>query len=286
MNMVKALLVGAAALTAIAAMPAPAQARYQSFLSRLYSLRSSYRGHVHIAKMDMGGTNSKRPVIFINTDFGSGSYHTWTAAQKQKFNTFQADLSKALGTNTVRIWNPHERGTDQGGDWLQVASCKGTNTRLDAANRNKHWSCYSSIYERDATIPMPGTEQTVLTVKLKNPQLTKFNTYINAIKADYRGTLGETDYNGGTPPYVSGRSTGSHNCTSWMTSWLTKHVGNGFRYGADPPSWCARTGRDPEARSVRALLVFNHPNAVHTGQTIPRDFQLSFAGEVNGPSSW
>jgi hypothetical protein len=285
MKKIKALLLGAAVVMVAGSIPTGADASPATFLRRMYRLRSKYRGHVHIAKMDMGRSRDKRPAIFINTDFGRGEFHTWTSAQQQKFNSFQRDLSKALGTNTIRIWNPHEPGTDQGGDWLQVASCKGYNPRLEPQNRNKHWSCYSSIREREPALPQPGQEQTNVLVKLKNPQLTAFNKYINAIKRDYRGTLGETNYNGGTPPYVSGRSTGSHNCTSWMTSWLKKEVGNGFRYGADPPSWCKSTACDPYARSVRGVVVFNHPNAPHTGQTISRNFQLSFAGEVNTPAS-
>ena len=176
MKMIKALLLGVAAVMVIGSTMGLAEARrYKSFLSRMYSLRAKYRGHVHIAKMNMGSSQLKRPAIFVNTDFGTGNFNNWNAAQKQKFASFQADLSKAMGTNTLRIWNPHEPGTDQGGDWLQVASCKGYNPRLAANNRNQHWKCYSYVSEREATVPKPGTEQTNLLVKLNNTQLTKFN---------------------------------------------------------------------------------------------------------------
>lgn len=240
-----------------------AEASEQTFMRRMYALRAKYRGHVHIAQMN------NKPAVFINTDFGQGDYYSWTSAQQTKFKSFRKDLLKTLGTNTLQLWNP------VGGDWLHVGTGTGYNNKLAADNKGKTIKLYSYYGANDFEVPTPGTERTALMVKLKNTQLGKFNTYLEKIKTDFEGTLGETEYNGGVPPYVSGRSTGSHNCTSWMTSWLQKEVGGGLSYGADPPSWCRWTARS-DATPLRGVIVFNHPNAPHTGQTVPSNFPLKF----------
>lgn len=262
MNAKRAFLFAAAALLLGTSF---AEARYRSFRQRLFDLRAQYRGHVHIARMN------GKPAVFINTDFGQGSYRRWTPAQKRRFQRFQKDLLKTMGTNTLQLWNP------VGDDWLRVGTGTGRNQRLAAENKGQKIKLYNRYESNPFIIPEPGTQRSTVMVKLKNPQLSKLNAYLEAIKSDFRGTLGRTDYYGGVPPYVSGRADGAHNCTSWMTSWLEKEVGGGLDYGADPPSWCRATARySNHIQPVRGVLVFNHPNAPHTGQSIPYNFPLHF----------
>lgn len=114
-------------------------------------------------------------------------------------------------------------------------------------------------------------------IKLKNSQLSAFNDYLGAIQNDFRGTLGRTDYNGGTPPYISGSESGSHNCTSWVSTWARANVSNAIPYGAYPPGWVERMARTrSNASAYRGLVVFNHPDAPHTGQRVARNFELEF----------
>jgi hypothetical protein len=237
--------------------------RYGSFVARMYSLREQYRGFVHIA------TKGGKPAIFINTDFGVGQYENWSEAQKARFQKFRSELLAVLGTNTLQLWNP------VGDDWLHVGMGTGGSRLLDQENKGQTLKLYDYHTLHEFEIPTPGTERTTVLVKLTNPQLAKYNTYLRGIKTDFYGTLGETEYNGGIPPYVSGRPDGTHNCTSWMTSWLTKEVDRDLRYGADPPSWCRSTARG-DAQALRGILVFNHPNAPHTGEVIDNAFPLKF----------
>jgi len=253
---------------------APAQASSSTFLTRVKRLQTRYPGQINIATMN------RRPAIFVSTKFGQGDYYNWTPAQQAKFEAFRKDLLKALGTNTVQAFNP------VGDDYLHVGTGTGTSTKLAAANKGRVINLYGNLHDEPYDLPDPSTERTCVLVNLTNKQLTNtqgkgFDQYLTAIRNDYNTngnmdqTLGAVEYNGGTPPFVSGRSDGTHNCTSWFTSWLQKFVGGGFYYGADPPSWCRSTSTC-SARALRGMLIFNHANPPQDGQSIPNSFPLNF----------
>ncbi|MCC6746053.1 MAG: hypothetical protein IT371_00255 [Deltaproteobacteria bacterium] len=252
---------------ALAAPPQPGtggEGRGASFLDRMYSLRQAYRGKVHIA------TYRGRPAVFINTNFGRGETYDWTAQEQAKFEAFRTDFLKAMGTNTVQLWNP------VGDDWLHVGTGLGTNARLSADRKGKTMKVYNYYDAEDFALPEPGEQRTTVLAKLNNIQLDKFNRYITAIERDFEGTLGETEYNGGVPPYVTGRRDGSHNCTSWMSSWLNKEVDRNIPYGADPPSWCRTLAERTDSQALRGMVIFNHPNAPRTGSVVPENFRFLF----------
>lgn len=231
-----------------------------SLQRRMEKLRTRYPNQVSIAYMN------NRPAYFIKTD---------NMSTKQA-STFRNALLYTLGTNTLRIWNTT--------DWLQVGTGKGSNKKLSSENRGKQFALYNHF--RDMSWSLPEGQETSVLVKLKNTQLQNprgkgFDQYINAIRNDFQGTLGETDYNGdySGPPFVTGDPQSKHNCTSWMTNWLKREVGGGFRYGADPGSWCISTASNPTS-AVRGLLVFNHPNTPQNGAQLQSSFPLHW-GDVH-----
>lgn len=232
-----------------------------SLYYRMKSLQRSYPNQVSIAFMH------NRPAYFLKT----------TDLGQSQTTQFRKDLLKTLGTNTLRAWNTT--------DWLQVGTGTGSNPKLSQQNQGKHFALYNHF--RDNTWQLPTGQQSCVLVKLKNSQMKNsrgkgFDQYMNAIRSDFSGALGRTDYNGdwNGPPFVTGRANSAHNCTSWFTSWLKQEVGRGFRYGADPGSWCISTARSSSAKGVRGLMVFNHPNTPQNNARLSSNFQL-YWGDVH-----
>ena len=253
-----ALFVAFAALVASSALAQ--QTTSDTLLVRMQALKARYPGQVTIA------TLARRPAYFVKTT-------NLDATQTERFRT---DLLKALGTNTIRAWNTT--------DWLQCGTGVGTNRKLSSQNQGKHFALYNTF--RDYTWALPSSEETCVLLKVSNNQLSNsrgkgFDQYINAIRSDFYGALGETDYNGDYdgPPFVTDNPSGKHNCTSWFTNWFKKFVGGGMQYGADPGSWCEDTALS-SARPVRGLLVFNHPHTPQDGAQLPSNFQL-YWGDVH-----
>lgn len=259
----KTVVVAAAWLLAAPAWAAPAWAAPapDGLLTRMQALKTSYPTRVSIAKMH------GRSAYFVNTQ----NFQT-----PAKADQFRVALLKALGTNTVRAWNTT--------DWLQVGTGTGTNSALSAANQGKHFALFNHFVDEPWVLPC--SEETCVLIKLSNAQLKNsqgkgFDQYMTAIRTDFTKALGETIYNGdyNGPPFVTGRKTSGHNCTSWFTNWLERKVGGGLEYGADPGTWCQSTARG-SATPVRGLLVFNHPHAPANGATVPSNFNL-YWGDVH-----
>jgi hypothetical protein len=259
-----ALLAMATLMLSTSAWAAPATTTYTStdgLPARMKALQTANPGRVTIAKMN------GKPVYFVNTQNFSTS---------AKAEQFRVAVLKALGTNTVRAWNTT--------DWLQVGTGMGINKSLSAANQGKHFALFNHFVDQPWALPC--SEETCVLIKLTNAQLKNksgkgFDQYMTAIRNDFYGTLGETEYNGdyNGPPFVTGRTSSKHNCTSWFTNWLQKKVGGGLEYGADPGSWCQSTARSG-ATPVRGLLVFNHPNTPTEGAKLPSSFNL-YWGDVH-----
>jgi hypothetical protein len=251
-----------ALIAAACLLAAPAwAAQPDGLMTRMQALKTTYPTRVTIANLH------NRPAYFVNTQ----SFQTPAKAE-----AFRVALLKALGTNTVRAWNTT--------DWLQVGTGKGTNSALGAANQGKHFALFNHF--RDYEWALPCSEETCVLIKLTNKQLKNsqgkgFDQYMNAIRSNFSGALGETIYNGDWdgPPFVTGNRNSGHNCTSWFTNWLERFVGGGLEYGADPGTWCQSTARS-HATPLRGMLIFNHPHAPANGATLPSNFNL-YWGDVH-----
>jgi hypothetical protein len=238
-----------------------AKPKEDGLLTRMTALKAAYPGRVTIAKLH------GRPAYFVNAQ----GFETSAKAE-----TFRLAVLKALGTNTVRAWNTT--------DYLQVGTGVGPNASLCATNQGKHFALYNHF--RDSAWQLPYAEETCVLFKLTNAQLKNkqgkgFDQYLNAIRSDFGGTLGETRYNGdwNGPPFVTGNRSSGHNCTSWFTNWMERFVGGGLEYGADPGTWCQSTARST-ATPIRGLLIFNHRNPPADGAKLKSSFGL-YWGDVH-----
>ncbi|MCC6751561.1 MAG: hypothetical protein IT371_28170 [Deltaproteobacteria bacterium] len=264
------------------------QAPYVSFEGRLRAFAQRNRAYVTMA------TKQGRPAVFIKT----AALPNEAAAKK-----LHADLLATFGTNTLMLWNPADD------NYMHVGTGTGTNLRMDRRFRGKAmrlydhfhlWNmsagnldeeCYSEDEEYDEGTNLfydepcydpdqVDRQRTVALVKLTNTQLGGLSKYLSAITDDFEGTLGPSDYYGGTPPYISGRADGEHNCTTWITSWLNKYVSRQISTHANPASFVrSLVHGDYNGRLLsiyRAVVVFNHPNPPAEGATIDSRFPLEF----------
>jgi len=256
---------GAAAIMLLIAVAADAtgnltwQSKDRSFVSRMMSLRQRYQGKVHVAKLN------NRPAVFINTDFGQGSYNSWTTEQKAQFNQFKRDLQKAVGANTLHAYND--------GGHLHVGTGISSTSALASGYKGKNIDIYGSLNLCDYSMARPGNNRTCVLFKLPTSKLRLFNTYVQAIENDFHGTLGRVEYNGrpAPPPYISGNSNNAHNCTTWLSYFLNKKVDSSVQNRHSPYTFCKYNSKG-NANTMRGIMVFNHPNAPHTGQSLSSSF--------------
>jgi|GEM_PF-2834075 hypothetical protein len=264
---------------------------YKTFPERVAAFAAKYPTMVTQA------TKQGRPAIFLKTT----KLVEATAPDEDAIRAFYADYYAMLGTHTAMAWNP------AGENYFHLWTPSGS--QLSPRFRNVSMRLYSHFHvwnvalgnldnecydedddydDEDATSDFVdseclsegdvGNERTVALLKMDSDQLTSLNTYLEAIDDDFYGTLGQVEFNGGTPPYLGGGEDGQHNCTSWFSIWANQSLSSALPMYANPASliraYTQGSYSGTLATPLRALVVFNHPDPPAEGADLDRNFPI------------